>query len=99
MKIAFLVCNDVVSPRVMKLLESASIDYYTRWEHAKGKGHGTDAHLDTRSFPGTNVVYMIAFEKEDSLDKLVQEINDANKEIPRPDDHIRLFQIPLERIV
>ena len=99
MKIAFLVCNDVVSPRVMKLLESASIDYYTRWEHVKGKGHGTDPHLDTRSFPGTNVVYMIAFEKEDSLDKLVQEISDTNKEIPRPDDHIRLFQIPLERIV
>jgi hypothetical protein len=99
MKIAFLVCNDVVSPRVMKLLETASIDYYTRWEHVKGKGHGTDAHLDTRSFPGTNAVFMIAFEEETSLDKLVQEINDANKEIPRPDDHIRLFQVPLERIV
>jgi len=83
----------------MKLLEQAGIDYYTRWEHAKGKGHGTEAHLDTRSFPGTNVVFMIAFEEEISLNKLVQEISDANKEIPRPDDHIRLFQVPLDRIV
>ena len=99
MKIAFLVCNDVVSPRVMKLLETAGIDYYTRWEHVKGKGHGTDPHLDTRSFPGTNVVFMIAFEEETSLGKLIQEINEANKAIPRPDDHIRLFQVPLERIV
>ena len=99
MKIAFLVCNDVISPRVMKLLDEAKIDYYTRWEHVKGKGHGTDPHLDTRSFPGTNAVFMIAFEHEATLEALVQEINDANKEIPRPDDHIRLFQVPLERIV
>jgi len=99
MKIAFMVCNDVVSPRVMKLLETAGIDYYTRWEHVKGKGHGTDPHLDTRSFPGTNAVFMIAFEEEASLEKLVQGINDANREIPRQDDHIRLFQVPLEKIV
>ena len=83
----------------MKLLEEAGIDYYTRWEHVKGKGHGTDPHLDTRSFPGTNVVFMIAFEQELTLEKLVGEIQNANKEIPRPDDHIRLFQVPLERIV
>jgi len=83
----------------MKLLETAGIDYYTRWEHVKGKGHGTDPHLDTRSYPGTNAVFMIAFEEEASLEKLVHEINGANKEIPRPDDHIRLFQVPLERIV
>ncbi len=99
MKIAFLVCNDVVSPRVMKLLEKTGIDYYTRWEHVKGKGHGTDPHLDTRSFPGTNTVVMIAFEEEGSLEKLAQEINETNKEIPRPDDHIVLFQVPLERMV
>ena len=99
MKMAFSVCNDVVSPRVMKLLETASIDYYTRWEHVKGKGHGTDPHLDTRSFPGTNSVLMIAFEQEALLETLIEEINEANKEIPRPDDRIRLFQMPLERVV
>ncbi len=99
MKIVFVVCNDVVSPRVMKLLKAAGIDYYTRWEHVKGKGHGTDPHLDTRSFPGTNAVFMIAFEEESTLETLVQEISAANKNIPRSDDHIRLFQVPLERIV
>ena len=99
MKIAFLVCNDIVSPRVMKLLETAGIDYYTRWEHVKGKGRGTDPHLDTRSFPGTNAVFMIAFEEETLLDRVVREIGEANKEIPKPDDRIRLFQVPLERIV
>ena len=99
MKIVFVLCNDVASPRVMKLLKAAGIDYYTRWEHVKGKGHGTDPHLDTRSFPGTNAVFMIAFEEESTLETLVQEISAADKNIPRSDDHIRLFQVPLERIV
>ena len=83
----------------MELLGKLGIDYYTRWEQVKGKGHGTDAHLGTRSFPGMNAVIMIAFEDESKLEKLITEIVEANKEITRPDDRVRLFQLPLERIV
>jgi hypothetical protein len=99
MKIAFVVNNEVYAPRVMEILESLGIDYYTRWEEVKGKGHGTDPHLGTRSFPGLNSVLMIAFEEEPALERLVKEIRDANLQISRSDDHIRLFQVPLERIV
>jgi hypothetical protein len=99
MKIVFLVCNEVYTPRVMELLDNNSIDYYTRWEQVKGKGHGTEAHLGTRSFPGINDVFMIAFQEEIILDRLILQITDANKQITRPDDHIRLFQVPLEKIV
>ena len=99
MKIAFIICNEVYSHRVMELLDKLGIDYYTRWEQVKGKGHGTDAHLGTRSFPGMNAVIMIAFEDESKLEKLIPEIVEANTEITRPDDRIRLFQLPLDRIV
>jgi hypothetical protein len=99
MKIAIVVCTEVFLPRIMKILESNHIDYYTRWEQVKGKGHGTDPHLGTRSFPGTNAVLMIAFQEEQILDTLIEAINGANGEISRPDDRIRLFQLPLERIV
>ncbi len=99
MKIVFIVNNEVYTPRVMELLHTLQIDYYTRWEQAKGKGHGTEPHLGTRSFPGTNAVLMIAFQNEATLDRLIQEITEANKQINRPDDHIRLFQVPLEKIV
>ena len=99
MKTAFVICNDVYAHRVMELLDRLAIDYYTRWEQVKGKGHGTDPHLGTRSFPGTNVVLMIAFEDEPTLDTLILGISEANKQITRPDDRIRLFQLPLERIV
>jgi nitrogen regulatory protein PII len=99
MKIIFLICNEVYTSRVMDLLAGAGIDYYTRWEQVKGKGHGTEPHLGTRSFPGMNTVFMIAFEDEPMLEALVRAIGETNATIHRPDDRIRLFQVPLERIV
>jgi hypothetical protein len=99
MKMAFVVCNEVYTARVMEILEKNGIDYYTRWEQVKGKGHGTEAHLGTRSFPGVNTMLMIAFPDQPALETLIENINETNRGIARPDDHIRLFQIPLERIV
>lgn len=99
MKIVFLVCNEVFTPRLMEMLHGSGIDYYTRWEQVKGKGHGTDPHLDTRSFPGTNGVLMIAFQDEVALEALARKISEANEQITRADDRIRLFQMPLERII
>ncbi len=99
MKIVYVVCTEVYEDRVMTILQHSGIDYFTCWEHVKGKGHGTDPHLGTRSFPGTNAVLMIAFQEEQSLEKLIAAVNDANLLITRPDDRMRLFQIPLERMV
>jgi hypothetical protein len=83
----------------MQLLQDNDIDYYTSWEHAKGKGRGTEPHLGTRSFGSTNTVLMIAFEDEAPLEALIRGITAANREIKRAADRIRLFQLPLDRIV
>ena len=99
MKMAFVVCNEVYTARVMEILEKIGIDYYTRWEQVKGKGHGTEAHLGTRSFPGVNTMLMIAFTDQPLLESLIDHIGETNKAIGRADDRIRLFQVPLERIV
>ncbi len=99
MKLACVVCSEVYEHRVMEILATTGIDYYTCWEHVKGKGHGTEAHLGTRSFPGMNAVLMIAIEDDSVLDRLIAGIEEGNKDIPRPDDRIRLFQVPLEKIV
>lgn len=99
MKIAFVICTEVFTPRVMELLRNSSIDYFTRWEQVKGKGHGTEAHLGTRSFPELNSVLMIAFQDAGALEVLVGGIRILNETIQRPDDRVRLFQLPLERIV
>jgi hypothetical protein len=99
MKIAFVVCNEVYTPRVMEIMRKSEIDFYTRWEHVLGKGHGTEAHLGTRSFPEVNSVLMIAFDQDEPLQTLIHAVTEANSSILRADDKIRLFQVPLEKIL
>ena len=99
MKMAFIVHNDYFTPRVMRLLEDAGIDYYTRWNRVTGKGHGTDPHVGSGSFAATNAVLMIGFRDEAPLEGLIAKITATNQGITRADDRIRLFQLPLERLV
>jgi hypothetical protein len=99
MKLTFLVYTEVYASRIMDALHSAGIDYYTLWEHVKGKGHGTEAHLGTRSFPGINSVMMIAIQEEEQLQQLVGAVERLNGLISLPDDRVRLFEVPLASII
>ena len=99
MKFAFMVYRDVLDQRISNILNKIEIDFYTQWEDVKGKGHLTEAHLGTRPFPGYNFVRMIAFEEDEKLKKLIDIIKEFNIEVERKDDQIRLFQLPLEKIV
>jgi hypothetical protein len=99
MKLTFLVYHDILDDRVSEALDELNIDYYTRWEDVKGKGHQTDAHLGNRPFPGYNFVRMIAFVDEEVLSNLIEKITELNKIVERDDDKIRLFQVPLERVL
>ncbi len=99
MKMALVVCNSYFMDRVMTSLKENGIDYFTSWDHAKGKGHGTEPHLGSGAHSSTNSVTMIAFEDDAPLEALIGSIKAANQEIRRAADHIRLFQLPLERIV
>ena len=96
---AFVVCNSYFMDRVTKILKDNGIDYYTSWDKATGKGHGTEPHLGSGAFASTNSVTMIAFEDAAPLEALIRGIQGANQTIQRVADHIRLFQLPLERIV
>ena len=99
MKLAFVIHNEHYTTQVMDLLARCEIDYYTRWEQAMGKGHQTEPHLGRGGYPSLNGVLMIGFEDEAPLAALIREIEAANAGIARRADHIRLFQLPLERIV
>ena len=99
MKMVFLVHNEHFAAKVLELLQGAGIDYFTRWDQAIGKGHGTEPHFGRGGYPSTNSVMMIAFREEGPLERLIAAIEAANAGIKRADDRIRLFQLPLERIV
>ena len=99
MKMAFMVYNEYVDAQVTGILKTLKIDYYTRWEHVKGKGHGTEPHIGAGSYASTNAVLMIAFEDEAPLAGLIAEIRAANEKARRADERIRLFQMPMELMV
>ena len=99
MKLAFLAYREILDDRVSEGLDELGIDFYTEWEDVKGKGHNTDAHLGNRPFPGYNNVRMIAFPAEDLLERLIIKIKELNSIVEKEDDKIRLFQVPLDRIV
>jgi hypothetical protein len=96
---AWIVCNSYFMDRVMTILKQTGIDYFTSWDKATGKGHGTEPHLGSGAYGSTNTVTMIAFEEEAPLAALIDAIRVANQDIRRASDHIRLFQSPLDRIV
>ncbi len=100
MKISFLVYHDILEDRVVKLLNELKIDTYSEWENVKGKlFHDAEPHLGTRSFPGHDIIRLIPFEGEEKLNNLISSIHDFNKEAQKKEDEIRLFLLPLERIV
>lgn len=99
MKLAFVIYHDILDDRVSKALSELNIDFYTEWEDVKGKGHNTDAHLGNRPYPGYNIVRMIAFAADDLSESLTSKIKELNEVIERDDDKIRMFLVPLEKIV
>jgi len=99
MKLIYLVYHDILDSRVEKALKKLNIDYYTLWEDVKGKGHNSDAHLGNRPFPGYNFVRMIAFENEELIEPLIVKVQELNSIVERDDDKIRVFQVPLERML
>ena len=83
MKMTFVVHNEHFTPEVMRLLKDAGIDYYTRWDHAQGKGHGTEPHLGTGSYASMNAILMIAFQDEAALAGLIEKIAAAIRVSPQ----------------
>lgn len=99
MKAAFLVYHDVLDERIISLLDKLEIDSYIKWENVLGKSHGADPHLGTRTFPGHDSVRLIPFQNEENLNKLILSVREFNSQVVKKDDEIRIYLIPLERIV
>lgn len=99
MKIAFLVYHDVLDDRIINFLDELKIDSYVKWENVLGKSHDAAAHLGTRTFPGYDSVRLVPFQNEEKLIQLITVIQDFNKQAVKKDDEIRLYLIPLERVV
>jgi len=99
MKIAVLVYHDVFDDRVVEILDELKIDSYTKWENVTGKFEGSEPHLGTRTFPGHQSVRLLPFRDEEKLTELIKVLEDFNKAARKSADQIRLYSLPLEKIV
>ena len=99
MKIALIVYHDVFDDRIIEILDELKIDSYTKWENVTGKFEGSEPHLGTRTFPGHDSVRLLPFREEEKLNKLIMILEDFNKAAHKAADQIRLYSLPLEKIV
>jgi len=99
MKIALLIYHDVFDDRVAEIMNELKIDAYTKWEEVTGKFEGCEPHLGTRTFPGHESVRLIPFRDEEKLNKLIWKLEEFNKAAVKSADQLRLYSLPLEKIV
>jgi hypothetical protein len=99
MKIAVMIYHDVFDDRVIEILEELKIDSYTKWEGVTGKFEGSEPLLGTRTFPGYESVRLLPFRDEEILNSLVIKLEEFNKASHKSADQIRLYSLPLEKIV
>jgi hypothetical protein len=99
MRIAFIVYHDVLEDRLIEILDELKIDSFTKWENVTGKFHGAEPHLGTRTFPGYESVRLVPFTEEDTLKKLIEKLESFNQKAVKPADCIRMFLLPLEKVV
>ena len=55
--------------------------------------------MGTRTFPGHESVRLLPFREEEKLTKLIMILEDFNKAAHKSADQIRLYSLPLEKIV
>jgi hypothetical protein len=99
MKIAVMVYHDVFDDRIVEILDELKIDSYTKWEGATGKFEGSEPLLGTRSFPGYECVRLLPFREEEKLNSLIKKLEEFNQASHKSADQIRLYSLPLEKIV
>lgn len=99
MKIAYLIYHDVLEDRVQKLLDDCDIQSYFEWQNVVGKFRGQEGHFGTRAFPGYDKIKLIPTAHEEKFEKLILGIKEFNAGITKKSDEIRMYLLPLEKIV
>lgn len=99
MKMAVIIHSEYQNNDIITLMNQAGIDFYTRWEKVTGKGHNTLSHLGHRGGPGFNTITMIVSPDDDKLEVLIEIINYKNDQYYLSKDRIRIFIIPVEKMI
>jgi len=93
MKMVLITYNEAVDKEVMEILDSNSIDGYTKWTKVLGKGKTSDPHLLTHVWPKANNVLAICTDDE-KAEKLLEGTKRLRETIGK--EGVKAFVLPVE---
>jgi len=95
MKMLFIVYNEAVDEEVMEIIDTVSIEGYTKWTKVLGKGTTSEPHLMTHIWPKANNVLMIGAEDEQA-DKVTEGVRKLRTKVGH--EGVKAFLMPLETL-
>ncbi len=93
MKLLLVAYNEALDDEVMKTLEGANVESYTKWTKVVGKGEESGPHLGTHIWPKHNNVLAICVESDvaEALMEGIQQLRDEFRH-----EGVKAFIIPVE---
>ena len=95
MKMLMIAYNEAVDEEVMELLQSRSVEGYTKWTKALGNGKTSGPHLMTHVWPKANNVLAVCVE-DDVAQGLMGGVRKLRETIGN--EGVKAFLIPLEDV-
>lgn len=96
MKMVLFVYNVPLEKEIMKGLNEAGINYYTKWEKVLGAGKSSGPRLDTNVWPGYNSALLIYCD-ETCLSKIREFLVALKKKLPKGSASAYVW--PLEEVI
>ena len=95
MKMLMIAYTEAVDEEVMELLQSRSVEGYTKWTKVLGKGKASGPHLMTHVWPKANNVLAVCVEEN-----VAQDLTDGVRKLRETvgNEGIKAFLIPLDDV-
>ena len=95
MKIIMIAYSEAIDNEIMELLESNTIEGFTKWTKVIGKGTSSGPHLLNHVWPKGNNVIMCCVQ-DDKAEKLLQGVRELKKTTGH--EGVKAFSMPVDDV-
>ena len=95
MKMVLIAYNEAIDEEVMEILKVNSVEGYTKWTMALGKGKTSGPHLLTHVWPKANNVIAVSVEDEQAR-SILEGVR--NLRTTAGQEGVKAFVLPLEEV-
>ncbi len=95
MKMVLIAYNEAIDEEVMEILKINSVEGYTKWTKALGKGNTSGPHLLTHVWPKANNVLAISAEDEQAK-HIFEGVRNLRKTAGK--EGVKAFLLPVEEV-